>query len=553
MIYETKDNKLFINTNDYCFEFSDVLSAKDEKASNNGLSEEFTKITATGKKQRDFIVYKDLSLVYMPSFCEESLFILDSEHYTLTTVKLNAFTDEIDTLVLENEYHIFYKKLVSPKNGEIFILKNYQNNTAFVIISETPDSFTTTLNIVDGIVTLENGGNGVAVGYCGINDAPTFIKNYYNKARKPRPLVTMSNTWGDRNGISRICRDFVLKEIDAAKELGVDIVQVDDGWQIGKTYDTTNWDDKNRPVFSGDFWTLDENLFSGGLNELTEYAKKSNIKMGIWFAPDAHDDYALFDRDVKVLKKAYTEWGVRFFKLDMFWITNISERNKFLALLKEIYSFGPDVAVQLDVTRNNRINYFCGKEYGTLFVENRYTKGGTYYPHRTLKNIWMLSKYLPTQKFQFELNNPDLNGDFYDETDDFAPKNYDMDYLFAISMLSNPLFWMEMQFLSKERRTQLQRIMPIWKEIREELSDAIVTPIGNKPTGRSICGFKIEAKNNNYLLIFRESTNENTFSFETNNLNATVLATNDEVKLNYHGTKLYVTFNKQRSYALIKL
>ena len=118
--------------------------------------------------------------------------------------------------------------------------------------------------------------------------------------------------------------------------------------------------------------------------------------MGIWFAPDAHDNYALFDRDVKVLKKAYDEWGVRFFKLDMFWITNLEERNKFLNLLKEIYSFGNDVAVQLDVTRFNRINYFCGKEYGTLFVENRYTKGGTYYPHRTLKNIWSIRKRCST-------------------------------------------------------------------------------------------------------------------------------------------------------------
>lgn len=553
MSFEVKDNTLHINTKNYCFNIAGVKTATAQKGSFNGLSEEFLDIEAIGESTKHYYVFNELSLIYFPEVSEEDLLTLDSEHYVLTTVKLNAFTDEIDTLVEENEYHIFYKKLVKEKHGEIFLLKNYENNTAFVIISETPDAFLTTLNIVDGVVKVSNGGNGLAFGFCKIDECENLIKAYYNSARKPKALVSMSNTWGDRNGISRVCRDFVLKEIDAAKEIGVDIVQVDDGWQIGKTYDTSKWDAQNRPVFSGDYWTLDENLFKNGLNELTEYAKKSNIKMGIWFAPDAHDNYALFDRDVAVLKKAYHEWGVRFFKLDMFWITNLEERDKFLNLLKEIYSFGNDVAVQLDVTRFNRINYFCGKEYGTLFVENRYTKGGTYYPHRTLKNIWMLAKYLPTQKFQFELANPDLNGDFYKETDDFAPSKYSMDYIFATTMLSNPLFWMEMQFLSEERRAELKKIMPIWNEIKEELSSAVVTPIGQKPTGRSIAGFKVSVNNKDkYLLIFRESTSEESFSFKTDS-EAELLASNNEVTLTNSNGILEIKFKNQRSYALIKL
>lgn len=554
MSFSVKNNELHIKTKDHCFVIKDVISATSKTNTLNGLSEEFLDITAIGKTTRRFCVFDDLSLVLMPSFSEECLFTLDSEHYVLTTVKLNAFTDEIDTLVEENEYHIFYKKLVKEKHGEIFLLKNYENNTAFVIISETPDAFLTTLNIVDAKVTIENGGNDVALGFCKIDECEKLIKAYYKKARKPKRLVTMSNTWGDRNGISRICRDFALKEVDAAKEIGVDIVQIDDGWQVGKTYDTSKWDAQNRPVFSGDYWTLDAKLFPYGLNEITEYAKKFGVKMGIWFAPDAHDNYALFDRDVAVLKKAYDEWGVRFFKLDMFWITNLSERNKFLSLLKEIYSFGDDVAVQLDVTRFNRINYFCGKQFGTLFVENRYTKGGTYYPHRTLKNIWMLSKYLPTQRFQFELANPDLNCEFYNKTDDFAPSKYDMDYLFAICMLSNPLFWMEMQFLSEKRKEELKRIMPVWNKIKDELTAADVSPIGQKPCGRSVCGFKISVDNKDkYLLVFRESTDEDTISFKTDSNSFDILATNGEVALNKHGNSLYITFKNQRTYALIKL
>ena len=83
--------------------------------------------------------------------------------------------------------------------------------------------------------------------------------------------------------------------------------------------------------------------------------------------------------DISVLKKTYDEWGARFLKIDMFWIRTIKERDRFLSLLKEVYRFGDDVAVQLDVTRNYRTNYLCGKQYGIVFVENRYGKLGYAY------------------------------------------------------------------------------------------------------------------------------------------------------------------------------
>ena len=41
------------------------------------------------------------------------------------------------------------------------------------------------------------------------------------------------------------------------------------------------------------------------------------------------------------------------------------------------------------------MGYLAAREYGTLFVENRYTDFGNYYPHRTLRNLWMLARYVP--------------------------------------------------------------------------------------------------------------------------------------------------------------
>ena len=315
-------------------------------------------------------------------------------------------------------------------------------------------------------------------------------------------------------------------------------------------------DEQNRRIFKGDFWDINTGRFPKGLKFMAEYGAKKGLKTGMWFAPDSHDDFALLNRDLAVLKKAYDELGIRFFKLDMYWIMSNVERDRFLELLQGIYSFGNDVSVQLDATRNLRINYLCGHKYGTVFVENRYTKIANSYPHRVLRNLWMISKYIPSSKFQFELVNPDLNKECYNENDPFVPSLYDMDYLFATVMLSNPLFWMEMQFLSDERRQQLKVIMDVWKNHRNILANADVMPIGDKPNGRSFTGFYISVDEKpEYLLLFREVTDDScaVLKCPINSANAEVLISNADVNIKIDNGFIYAEFSKSRSYAFIKL
>jgi alpha-galactosidase len=240
----------------------------------------------------------------------------------------------------------------------------------------------------------------------------------------------------------------------------------------------------------------------------------------------------------------------------MFWITSDIEKERFLKLLANVYSFGNDVAVQLDVTRNERPNYLCAKEYGTVFVENRYTKTVTVYPHRTLRNLWMLAKYIPSSKFQFELINPDLNAELYPMGDPLAPIHYDMDYLFATVMISNPLFWMEMQFLSEERRNQLDKIMPVWKDHRNTIAECDILPIGDKPNGRAFCGFYLSRNGKpEYLLIFRQLTQNPKFTIQipTDLCDTEILASNSEINLNIANGFAAGSISRQRGYAFIKL
>ncbi len=530
--------------------YASVLNQTD------ALSVPFVTVLAdrNGKKI-EYRMWEDLPVLYMPHFCDNNLIALTSEHWILKNVKLYAFTDDHDTLTTENEYSLF-RMMLDTCYGEIFILENPEDGNGIVIISETPDYQTASLTIKDGIVTIENGGNGLAIGYCKMGECEALCRNYYRHARAPRELVTMSNTWGDCNGFSRVCQEFALKEVDAAKEIGVDIVQIDDGWQTGSTDDTTRRDSLGRREFYGDFWDLDYSRFPDTLKIVSDYAAQFGIKVGMWFSPESHDGFALLDRDVAILKKAYDEWGIRFFKLDMYWIESDTDRDRFLKLLSEIYAFGDDVAVQLDVTRYSRINYLCGRQYGTVFVENRYTKTHNSFPHRILRNLWMIGKYIPTSKFQFELVNPELNKDEYAPDDPFAPSLYDMDYLFATVMLSNPLFWMEMQFLPQSRRQKLKYIMDIWKEHRAELAKADVKPIGDKPSGRSFTGFYISKDSKpQYLLLFREVTEQADTVIKCSGIygNAEILASNADVNVEINNSCIYASFSKPRSYAFIKL
>ena len=312
------------------------------------------------------------------------------------------------------------------------------------------------------------------------------------------------------NGWNRVNQDFVRREIDAAAELGVDIVQIDDGWQTGCTGDPAIRDEQNRRCFAGNFWELNRERFPDGILPLTEYAAARGVKMGLWFAPDSRNDFELLERDKAVLCHAYREWGIRFFKLDMLSVLSVRGCERMLELLSAIYACGGDVSVELDVTNGQRLGYFCGANFGTLFMENRYTGSGNAFPHRVLRNAWMLAHHLPLSKLQFEMVNPDLNTGKYGKKDPFAPAGYEQDYLFAVTMLACPLYWMEMQYLSGQRREELMRIVPVWQECRNALGAADVTPIGEKPDGRSLTGFCAVSNGGHgddvYLLLIREST-----------------------------------------------
>lgn len=68
----------------------------------------------------------------------------------------------------------------------------------------------------------------------------------------------------------------VLDLADHAKELGLDMLVLDDGWFRGRNDDTTSLGD----------WDADENKFPEGIPYLAQQVKSKGLKFGIWFEPE---------------------------------------------------------------------------------------------------------------------------------------------------------------------------------------------------------------------------------------------------------------------------
>ena len=163
------------------------------------------------------------------------------------------------------------------------------------------------------------------------------------------------------------------------------------------------------------------------------------------------------------------------------------------------------VVFDLDVTAEIRPGYFGAPRVGPIFVENRYTDFHRYWPHQTLRNLWMLSQYVDPLRLRIELLNNTRNSQLYRD-DPLAPSRYRPDCLFAIAMFANPLGWFEVSNLPEDYVAKVSKLAATWKRERSRLFAGHTLPIGSPPDGISWTGFASIAddRRGGYLLLFRE-------------------------------------------------
>lgn len=460
---------------------------------------------------------------------------LGSHRFSLTVARFEEATDHHDNLLQEDRF-LAYRKPVFA-SGNVAIVRGNDSDYSILALKESPLGESQQHYPGHDFVFTNQGLDVVGLGLTGKNiDPKSWSRSYaiafgisrndrlselmaLRKHQKQirdllpeRDEMILANTWGDRSRDSRMNEQFILKEIERAAEMGVTHLQLDDGWQKGLSRNSASKAGEKWDSWQREDWEIHPERFPNGFSEIVSRASSRGIKICLWFNPSKAGEYANWERDADILIDYYRKWGISTFKIDGIDLTSKeAEVNLGRMFRKVLYSTDGYAVFNFDVTAGHRFGYHCFTEYGNIFLENRYTDWANYYPYRTLRNLWMLSKYVPAETLQIEFLNKWRNADRYAAGDLDAPFEIGFDYLFAITLMAQPLAWMEVSQLPAEA----EAIFPLvrkYKEIQHEIHQGTILPIGMEPSGTSWTGFQSvqEDQKQGYILVFRERNEQPT-------------------------------------------
>lgn len=312
-------------------------------------------------------------------------------------------------------------------------------------------------------------------------------------------IYIQANTWGSttnsfdaRNAASE---ENVMKEIDVCAELGIDILQIDDGWQVSN--ENANWIPNEN-----NGWHPHPDKYPRGWKQVVERANEKGVKLGLWAA----GQYI----PLEALRKNHETGHFVQFKLDF---VHFESRKEIEELTSKVRTFiketGHSARVNWDLTEiNPRFGYFFAREYGSIYLENRkplFPTTVVYRPATVLRDLWQLSKYVNLNKFQCSYQNIDMvdprlsNAGYYSHA-----------YCLAITLMGIPLFFQEVQLLSEDAKNELLPLIKIYKSVRKELFSGYSYPVGEKPDDKSWTGFQNHNSQtgNGFLMVFREVNND---------------------------------------------
>ena len=450
------------------------------------------------------------------------------KHWKVRTVEFFDATDHNNNLVFERNT-ISYRE--NSMRGNLLFAEDAESGFGYFVLKEAPCSsvqlaypgadfitdFGRTSLIGAGIDSADISESKWtrAYGYAfGVWEGGEFerlcaLRKYQKNLRKLYPKrdeMVMMNTWGDRAQDTKVTESFCLNEIRLAAKMGITHFQIDDGWQEGKSANSAYGGSFKNIWSNPDYWTPSKSKYPEGLGKVSKEAKERGVELCLWFNPSAQENYADWQKDAEAMNKLYDSYGIRTFKIDGLHILNHQSQGKIRAIFDAVLAHTNNEAVfNVDATAGRRGGYFFFTKYGNIFLENRYTDWQNYYPYWTLRNLWMLSKYVPAERLQIEFLNNRRNADKYGK-DLFAPKNYDIRYLFAITMAAQPLAWMEASGLDGSDLEKLAPLIKKYNEISHNFHSGIILPIGEEPDGKSWTGFQsVSSPDSGWLLVYREN------------------------------------------------
>ncbi len=328
--------------------------------------------------------------------------------------------------------------------------------------------------------------------YNGGNDGMQLALKQFDRARYPvfpeRDIMIVNDTWGpaDPYGAQFTKEDYLLKEIPLLSDLGVDVLRIDDGWQINP------WGGEKEVFLPG---------YPDGWKNITAACNRHNVKLGLWVAiRRAKQKDLLYNLD----EAKVVTWKVDFDHLN----DRAAFENRFIGIreimkhawMKTQFSFCPEY-------NHPRYGWYYAKEYGSIYFQNLQEALPEHLimvPYQVLRQNWLMSKYLNGNKLQVLLQNPKRVDARYSD----AP-GHGHGYCFAMGIPFVPVFFQSAQFLDNEGRKELKELIALYKNHRKNLFECYNFPIGDIPANDTWSGFQFTNENTDggYLLFFRELHN----------------------------------------------
>ncbi len=312
-----------------------------------------------------------------------------------------------------------------------------------------------------------------------------------------RDVYMAANTWGSR-GAGELSRsaaeeENILREIESCADLGIDVLQIDDGWELDPGVVDVN-DSDWRPVKS---------RFPHGWQRVKEAAKAQGVILGIWHAWTA---------PLERIQENFDKGSFRYFKIDFVTIFFRHQLEALMEMTRALVDYTKyAIRIHWDLTEvTTRVGYFYGREYGHLYPRNSQTplpgRSRTdhvlYRPGIFLRDSWEYAQHMNLNHFLINVQNKD-------KFERSGADRYSHSYCFAVAMMAVPNFMQETHFYSQVARDELRPLIALYKEHRERILGGLVVPIGEEPSDGSWSGFQCILANEKegYLTIFREIDN----------------------------------------------
>ena len=462
---------------------------------------------------------------------------LAPQHLRAVQVALMDQTDNHNELVWEREWLLMPNEAPFTVQGCVLIVENTLDGSGLAFLKLAPlpharqERDATDFAVHAGrraVSLLFNGYPVAALGYRGGRAGRTRALHAFQRClrevRPGRDGLFLSNTWGDRSRDARINEAFLLKEVEAGAALGVDVVQIDDGWQKGRSANSVAA--RGKGVWNGywaadpNFWEPDPARFPGGLERVVKAARDRGMNFGLWFGPDSSGNAANWQRDADHLLAFHRALGINYFKIDSMKTHNAESLQRQRAMFdRMLEGSGGAMVFDLDVTAEIRPGYFGLPDIGPLFVENRYTDFHRYWPHQTLRTLWSLAQVVDPLRLRIEVLNNARNAEKYKD-DPLAPARYSPDTLFAVAMMASPLGWFEVSNLPAAYAAHMRPLVAAWKAERARMHGGAIVPVGDKPDGVAWTGFVSAAADGKggYALLFRELNDRPEYTLDLDGL-----------------------------------